>query len=273
MKPREYRFMIALCDHRQHLLLLTLLSACPAPGDNGETSSATTSVGSDSSGEPTGGGPVCADEAFSWDLANATATVLAPDWTGDPGGYTRKISAACTVEVDPGAGPQLELMCADGATMRAVAIVPNPHLQISAGQSLQLDFLEDDTGLYPESWLAVHGPDGIDLHFLAIHAGSLQPPAPGFFGPLVFSEASDCPQFVVGEDCYGTTPKLINAQAEQGPAITLAQSEFGTVTASFGGFLVKVIHAFRFDALTPCDIQDPTGTYFDLTAVFQFPPD
>lgn len=73
----------------------------------------------------------------------------------------------------------------------------------------------------------------------------------------MFSEVSDCPEFVVGEDADGTTPKLINAQAEQGPAITLAQSEFGTVTASFGGFLVKVIHAFRFDALTPCDIQDP----------------
>lgn len=261
-------------SRRAPILLLALLAACTPPSEDDSTSGATTSAGSEGSTEPTGGGPVCDEQPLSWNLEMASVTVDAPGWTGDPGMYTRKVSATCTVEGDPIGDPNLGLTCDDAGVMRAVTVEPNPHLQLQAGDAVQLDFIADDSGLYPASWLAIRGPLGaVDLHFLAIHAGSLEPPAAGFFAPLVFAEGGDCPAFFDGEVCYTTTKKRVSVQADMGPAITLASTEFGTVAASFGGYLVKIIHAFRLDAAGPCGIQDPTGSYFDLTAVFQFPPD
>lgn len=260
-------------------LLCALLWGCsPTKGDSdsgSDTGGSATGDSASETGSVTDGGNALCDGEFVWSGATSY-TVLAATWTGDLGSFTRKVSGPCMVAGDPLADADLQLLCEDGGGVQQdVAVQPNPHLQLVAGDSVVIDFLElEEAMAETQSWLAIRGQSGaIDLHFLALHATSLQAPVAGFFAPIVLAEADSCPQTIDAEGCYGTTPKLVDAQADGGAGATIASGMSATVAASFGSYLVKVIYALRLDDLKMCNSEDTSGDYFDLAAFFQFPPD
>ena len=260
-----------------YVLCTFLLGCSPTKGESdggSDTGGSASETGSVTDGVTDGGNVLC-DGELVWSGATSY-TVVAATWTGEVGSFTRKISGACMVAGDPAADADLQLLCEDGGGVQQdVAVQPNPHLQLVAGDAVVIDFLElEEAMAETQSWLAIRGQSGaIDLHFLAVHATSLQAPVAGFFAPIVLAEADSCPQTIDAEGCYGTTPKLVDAQADAGPGATIASGMSATVAASFGSYLVKVIYALRLDDLKMCNSEDTSGDYFDLAAFFQFPPD
>jgi len=264
--------------HIACLLCAPLLGCSPTKGESdggSDTGGSASETGSVTDGVTDGGNVLCEGGELVWSGATSY-TVVAGTWTGDLGSFTRKVSGSCMVAGDPLADADLQLLCEDGGGVQQdVAVQPNPHLQLVAGDAVVIDFLElEEAMAETQSWLAIRGQSGaIDLHFLALHATSLQAPVAGFFAPIVLAEADSCPQTIDAEGCYGTTPKLVDAQADAGPAATIASGMSATVAASFGSYLVKVIYALRLDDLKMCNSEDTSGDYFDLAAFFQFPPD